>query len=82
MKSLEKRENKNKRKSKTVILFSFQQILSIINKKNETIYQKMGMRKERMIYISKKSWIRAYKVTEINYDTKILLTSLKFYKIK
>lgn len=82
MKSLEKRENKNKRKSKTVILFSFQQILSIINKKNETIYQKMGMRKERMIYISKKSWIRAYKVTGINYDTKILLTSLKFYKIK
>lgn len=82
MKSLEKRENKNKRKSKTVILFSFQQILFIINKKNETIYQKMGMRKERMIYISKKSWIRAYKVTEINYDTKILLTSLKFYKIK
>lgn len=82
MKSLEKRENKNKRKSKTVILFSFQQILFIINKKNETIYQKMGMRKERMIYISKKSWIRAYKVTEINYDTKILLTSLKFYKNK
>lgn len=82
MKSLEKRENKNKRKSKTVILFSFQQILFIINKKNETIYQKMGMRKERMIYISKKSWIRAYKVTEINYDTKILLTSLKFYKKK